>query len=227
MPRDAPMITSVIEWNHFMDRSSHSSKPLAFHPLTPERWADLERLFGQRGACGGCWCMFWRLARTEFQRRKGPGNRRALKALVESGRVPGILAYQGTEPVGWCAVAPRSEYPALSRSRVLKPVDDAPVWSISCLFVDRRWRRRGISVALLEAAVEHVRRRGGTLVEGYPVEPRQNRMPDVFAWTGLSSAFRKAGFSECARRSPTRPIMRRTAGRADRAPRRRGGSPPA
>jgi GNAT superfamily N-acetyltransferase len=182
------------------------------HPLTPERWADLELLFGPRGACGGCWCMVWRLRRADFERGKGDGNRAAMRELVDGGAVPGLLGYVAGAPVGWCAVAPREEYPALARSRVLQPVDAEPVWSISCLFVAKEFRKRGVSVALLRAAVEHVRSRGGTVVEGYPVEPTQDTMPAAFAWTGLASAFLKAGFREVARRSATRPIMRRVIG---------------
>ena len=181
---------------------------LKFHPLTPQRWNDLEKLFGPRGACGGCWCMFWRLSRSEFQKQKGEPNKRALKRLVESGDAPGLLAYADREPVGWCAIAPRDAYPALARSRLLQPVDDQPVWSISCLFVARTFRRKGVSVGLLKAVIDYVRKSGGAIVEGYPQEPRKVEMPDVFAWTGLASAFRQAGFEECLRRSPTRPIMR-------------------
>lgn len=183
-------------------------KTVDFHPLTLERWADFENLFGPRGACGGCWCMLWRLKRADFDRQKGDGNKQAMHALVAAGESPGILAYHDGQPVGWCAVARRADYPTLERSRVLKPIDDQPVWSISCLFVAKGWRNRGVSVALLKAAVEHVRRQGGNVVEGYPVEPRNVRMPDVFAWTGVPAAFRRAGFVEVARASATRPIMR-------------------
>ncbi len=183
---------------------------LVVRPLTPERWADFEQLFGAHGACGGCWCMLWRLRRPDFERQKGRGNQRAMRKIVESGVSPGLLAYLGKKAVGWCAVAPRPEYPALARSRILKPVDDQPVWSVACLFVARPHRRQGVSVALLQAAVTHVRRHGGGIVEGYPQEPKTERMPDVFAWTGLASAFRKAGFEEVSRPTPTRPIMRRT-----------------
>lgn len=183
---------------------------LHIHPLTPDRWADLERLFGERGACGGCWCMWWRLPRSTFQAQKGEGNRRALRSLVRKGDAPGLLAYERDAPVAWCAVQPREAYPLIERSRTLRPVDDAPdVWSVTCFFVARPYRGRGVSVRLLEAAVDWVRGRGGLLVEGYPVEPRTGRMPDAFAWTGLVKTFRRAGFVECARRSPTRPIMRR------------------
>jgi GNAT superfamily N-acetyltransferase len=91
----------------------------------------------------------------------------------------------------------------------LKRIDDQPVWSIVCLFIARPYRRKGVSVELVKAAADYVRKRGGKIVEGYPVEPRKDEMPDAFAWTGLASAFQKAGFVERARRSETRPIMRR------------------
>ena len=198
-----------------LNSSAESSGPdLQFHPLTAERWRDFTALFGRRGACGGCWCMWWRLSQREFEARKGEKNRRAMHRLVKKGSEPGILAYVGRgakrEAIGWCAVAPRSEYPRLDRSRILKPVDDEPVWSVVCLFVAREWRRRGVSTRLLEAACEHVRARGGRIVEGYAVEPKKKGgMPDVFAFHGPAAAYAAAGFTEAARRSPTRPIMRR------------------
>jgi GNAT superfamily N-acetyltransferase len=181
---------------------------IEFEPLTPERWPDLEALFGARGACGGCWCMTWRLKRSEFDRGKGEGNRKGFRAIVASGAEPGVLAYAGGEPVAWCAVAPREVYLALGRSRVLAPVDDRPVWSISCLFVTRRMRRSGVSVPLIRAAVAHAAAHGAEAVEAYPVEPYSTEMPAAFAWTGIASAFREAGFKEVLRRSRTRPIMR-------------------
>ena len=127
---------------------------------------------------------------------------------MDSGKVPGLLAYVGGDPIGWCAVAPRTAYPVLQRSRVLKPVDNEPVWSVACFFIARPYRGRGVSVKLLEAAARYARKRGARIVEGYPIEPRRGKVPDVFAWTGLAPAFRKAGFEEVLRRSPTRPIMR-------------------
>jgi len=177
-------------------------------PATPDRWPDLERLFGERGACGGCWCMAWRLSHAAYERNKGSSNKRAFKKIVTSGDVPGLLAYADDEPVGWCSVAPREVFSFLERSRVLEPVDDKPVWSVSCLFVLRPYRGRGISLRLLKAAIDFARSQGAPAVEGYPNDP-DAKMPDAFAWTGLASAFRKAGFSEVARRSSHRPIMRR------------------
>jgi GNAT superfamily N-acetyltransferase len=181
---------------------------LVFHPLTPDRWDDFETLFGERGACGGCWCMVWRRSRKEFEANKGAGNKAAMKSLVKKEAIPGILAYSKEEPIGWCAIAPRESYLTLERSRVLKAVDDVPVWSISCLFIAKPFRGQGVSVELLKAAVRFAREQGATVVEGYPVEPRKEKIPDVFAWTGVPSAFLQAGFTEHHRGSPTRPIMR-------------------
>ncbi len=110
---------------------------LEFHAATADRWQDVERLFGERGACGGCWCMEWRKTRREFDADKGEKNRASLKALIEYGDSPGLLAYARGEPIGWVAVAPREVYRRLETSRILKPVDDQPVWSVSCFFVRR------------------------------------------------------------------------------------------
>lgn len=183
---------------------------LNYHPLTPDRWPDLEVLFGPKG-CGGCWCMYWLLRRPDFVRGLGEANHHALRALVEDGRVPGTLAYHDEQPVGWVAVGPRELYPTLDRSRILKRVDDQPVWAIVCFFVAKAHRRRGVTVGLIEAAVRWARQQGASVVEGYPVDTRETRAP-VFVYTGLASAFRKAGFVEVARRSPTRPIVRYTIG---------------
>lgn len=182
---------------------------LRVDPATPDRWADLERLFGRRGACGGCWCMHFRLLKPEYERGRGEPNRRALRRLVTAGPPPGVLASDGEMAVGWCAVAPRDEYPRLARSRAMRPPDDRPAWSVVCLFVAKGYRRRGVSVALLRGAAAFAASRGAALVEGYPVEPRRGAMPDVFAWTGTAAAFRAAGFTEVARPLPGRPVMRR------------------
>lgn len=152
--------------------------------------------------------MWWRLSRSEFNKQKGEGNKRALKKIVNSGEIPGILAHSDSEPIGWCAVAPREVFPALERSRVLKRVDDKKVWSVVCFFVAKPFRHKGVTAELLEAAVQYASDQRGRIVEGYPVEPKGRKTADAFAYTGLASAFRKAGFIEVARRSETRPIMR-------------------
>jgi GNAT superfamily N-acetyltransferase len=181
---------------------------LEFCPVTVSNWSDLVALFGERGACGGCWCMAWRLPSAKFHAGKGKKNKHALRKLVTSGEMPGILGYLGKEPVAWCSIAPRQEFAFFSNSRVLKPVDAQDVWSISCLFVKKPFRRKGISVPMLRAAIKFASKKGAQIIEGYPVEPTMIKTPDPFVWTGVPSAFRAAGFKEVVRRSKSRPIMR-------------------
>ncbi len=180
---------------------------LSFKPLKRNLWTDFEELFGPRGACAGCWCMFWKLRGKAFEEASGSETRQMHKSIVDLGVSTGLLAYLHGEVVGWVAVEPRSSYPKLAHSRLLKPVDEQPVWSVTCFFVAKRFRRMGIAVALLKAAVDHVRTQGGRIVEGYPVETTES-MPATFVYTGTASAFQQAGFQEVARRSSTRPIFR-------------------
>ena len=182
---------------------------LTFRPLSDANWSDLETLFGPRGASGGCWCMWWRLRRSEYEKKKGAANKRAFRKIVAAGAPTGVLAYASGKPVAWCAVAPREDYPVLGRSRILQPVDAQPVWSVTCFYVPREFRRSGLTAKLLEAAAKYARKQGAKVVEGYPQDPQSGQMVDTFAWTGFASAFRKAGFKEVARRSAGRPIMRR------------------
>jgi len=181
---------------------------IEFHQLTLVRWPDFEELFGKKGACGGCWCMWWRLTKKEFDSQKGDGNRRAMKRLVDSGRIPGILAYHLSEPIGWCSIAPREDFKRLESSRILKPIDDKPVWSIVCFFIRKQYRRQGVSTQLLQAAIDYVRQKGGRIIEGYAIESRKKAIPDLFAYQGPVRTYLDAGFVEVARRSETRPIMR-------------------
>jgi GNAT superfamily N-acetyltransferase len=152
--------------------------------------------------------MLWRLPPKTYAAGKKAGNRNALRRIVTAGPAPGIIAYTGARPVGWCAVAPRTAYPHLERSRVLRRVDSESVWSVSCLFVHKDYRRQGVATALIRAAAQFAHRQGAAVVEGYPVVPHTDAMPAVFAWTGTLANFIGAGFVEVARRSATRPIMR-------------------
>jgi GNAT superfamily N-acetyltransferase len=180
---------------------------LAVHAATPERWPDVAALFGRNGACGGCWCQFWRQTQAEYRAGKGAPNRRALRRQVLAGEVPGLLAYAGDEPVGWVAVAPRAAYARLARARNLVAVDDAPVWSAPCFFVKRGWRGRGVAGRLLAAAAERARAAGAPFLEGYPVDS-QAELGDAFVYTGAYSTFVRLGFTEVARKARTRPVMR-------------------
>lgn len=179
-----------------------------FYPVTKINWKDFENLFGEKGACAGCWCMYWRMRRKDYDLQRGSGTKKIMKNLVNNGTVPGIIAYDNNKPVGWCSVAPREDFPVLENSRLLKRIDEKPVWSIVCFFIQKEFRKKGLSLELLNAAITFVKMNKGKIIEGYPVEPKSGKTADVFAWTGLASAFRKAGFKELERRSETRPIMR-------------------
>lgn len=165
-----------------------------FHPLTADRWPDLEQLFGKGGAFYGCWCLWWRVKRVEFNAMKAAGRKGGLKKLAESGRPPGIVGYLNGRPVGWCSIGPREEYAALERSTKWKRLDQQPVWSVVCFYVAKGYRRTGATTRLLRAAVEYARQQGATIVEGYPVEPDSPDRSDADLYRGIALAFRAAGF---------------------------------
>ena len=188
------------------------STRITTHPATPARWNDLEAVFAGKGCsvARGCWCMEYRRTgalAVPAGMPRAEANRAALKALVDAGRTPGLIAYRGTEPVGWVSLAPREEFLRLARSPVMKPVDDAPVWSIVCFVVPSAHRGQGVARALLDAAVAWARQHGAKLVEAYPVDKR-GRSADENMWFGAKSMFDAAGFREVARRKPARPIVR-------------------
>lgn len=151
--------------------------------------------------------MFWKLRGKAFDEAAGDAARQMHKSIIDAKVVTGLLAYSDGYPIGWIAVEPRNQYPKLAHSRVLKPVDDKEVWSITCFFVEKKHRRKGVTVEMLKAAIDHVEGRGGKILEGYPVDTRKDE-PAPFIYTGTASAFKQAGFKEVARNSPTRPIFR-------------------
>jgi GNAT superfamily N-acetyltransferase len=175
------------------------------HPVTKERWPDLVELF-DRPIVRTCFCMFYR--KTGTGTGVGLENQRAMKALVDRGTVPGLIGYENGVPVAWVSLGPREDYAKLRRSPVMKPVDDRPVWSIVCFFVDRRARGRGLSERMLRAAVDYARSCGARLVEAYPVDKDERSHPD-FMFFGAKSMYDRAGFREVARRRATRPVVRK------------------
>ena len=186
---------------------------IAVAPLTPDRWADLEAIFGARGCsvARGCWCMAYRLSGSQGPLPAGmtraQSNRAALEALVDAGRPPGLIGYRGKVPVGWVSIGPREEYARLARSPVMKAVDAQPVWSIVCFVVPAEHRGQGVAHALLAGATAFARKRGARLVEAYPVD-RPGRSKDGSMWFGTKSMYDKAGFREVARRKAGRPVVR-------------------
>jgi GNAT superfamily N-acetyltransferase len=183
-------------------------RSITFLPVDKNRWRDFERLFGERGACGGCWCMAWRLKPSTFEKQKGNKNKKTMKKIINSNEIPGILAYYENEPIGWCAFAPREKYIRLDNSRVLAAVDNEKVWSITCFFINKNFRRMGLSTELLKAVIKYCKKKKAKILEAYPQEPYSDNIPAAFVWTGIPSAFEKAGFKVEERRSPRRPIMR-------------------
>jgi GNAT superfamily N-acetyltransferase len=191
-----------------MTSTNGSERKLETQPLIPERWDDFENLFGEHGAYGGCWCMWWRITRREFEQQQGQGNRDSMKAIVDSGEIPGLLFYLEGKAVAWCSVAPREKYAALNRSPVLKRMDEVPVWSLVCLFVGKEYRNQGLIQPLLQGAIDYVRNQGGKVIEAYPTVPKSDRLPPVSSFMGLPSMYAKAGFVEVARPSRSKLIMR-------------------
>jgi GNAT superfamily N-acetyltransferase len=177
---------------------------LTIRPLTPDLWAALEDLFGKRGAANGCWCMYGRIGAV-YRKRPAEKNKADFRAIVKRGPPPGLLAFDGNLAVGWCQLTPREAVPALDRMWRLKRVDDAPVWSLSCIYVRIGYRRRGVTSQLIAAALKAAKRAGAPAVEAYPFDA--DISPSA-SGCGYASTFERAGFKVVARRIPARPIMR-------------------
>lgn len=194
---------------------------LTAKPLRAEDWPHLERLFGKNGACGGCWCMWWRLPRGGklWDQSKGAKNKRVFKKLVTSGEVCGCLAFAGAEPVGWCCVGPRSEFPRLERTKALATDWGELTWSVVCFFIPARWRHYGVAGTLLKEAVKLARDEGAKELEAYPVRPKSEpggEIPAAFAWTGVPQLFERAGFRNVTPPGNSRDIYCKTLGRGAR-----------
>lgn len=167
------------------------------YPADNTRWVDLETLFGKSGAYWGCWCTYWLLSNKDFNNKTGSQKRAVLKNLVvENSLSPGLLAYIDNKPVGWCAISPRTKYTRLVKSRVIKPVDDKPVWSVVCFFIHKDYRNRGVATALLQEAVNYARENGAPAIEGYPIylSSSEEKINTDSAYVGTNSLFEKAGF---------------------------------
>jgi len=175
-------------------------------PLISERWKDLESVVGGSGD-SGCWCMWWRLSDEEFEEQRGQANKMALRRIVDSGKMPGVIAYLSNRPAGWCSIGPRQEFPRLDRSFLFGRIDDEPVWSIVCYYVNRAFRGRGLMEHLTRGAVELAVSKGVCTVEAYPVDLPEGSS-SAGAYTGIAAILRRVGFTDVVRRLPDRPIMR-------------------
>jgi GNAT superfamily N-acetyltransferase len=178
-----------------------AAAPIACRAATNADAAAISRLFGANGACGGCWCMHWRVEKggAAWAACKGEPNRRAFLKLLKQGHVQGTLAFADDKPVGWCNFGPREEFLRLQRSRVLSYEAAPETWSINCFFIAPGWRKRGIATALLSAAMETAFERGARVLEAYPTPQKAGQtLAAAFAWTGTRSLFAKTGFKPSA-----------------------------
>ena len=188
--------------------SAHSESPLPslqFQPVTAERISDLKHFSAEHGKFGYCSCMRWRMSSSQLRNSSKSERAEALNSRVCSGEATGVLAYHDGQPIGWCSVAPRSAYSALERYRALPRIDDEPVWSVVCSFVDRHHRRKGLTLQLLMAAVDYATSEGARIVEGYPVEPDA----PSYTYMGSTDTFRRAGFEDVTPEGQKRTVMRR------------------
>ena len=193
---------------------SRSESGLTIEPLTPARLPDLNALFDEGGDPKACRCAFWRVAGVGWQDWSKAKNQAVLDRAAGRKPAAGLVAYRDGRAVGWVSVGPREDYGRLERSKVLARIDDKPVWSIVCFVVSKTHRGQGIARALLEAAVDHARENGATLVEAYPVDPSRGRVPAASAFMGPLAMFEDSGFEVVERRkwnatAPVRPIVRR------------------
>lgn len=182
---------------------------LKFETLSSKNWHLFEELFGLKGACGNCWCMHFRLSTKEHNEGKlNEGNKNKMKELVFNNVHTGMLAIANGKAIGWCAFAPREEYVKIENSRVHKRIDDSKVWSITCFFIAKEYRKKGLSVELIQACKTFAKQNNISILEAYPAIPTQEKLPDAFAWIGLYNAFVTAGFEIVDQTSKNRPMMR-------------------
>jgi len=190
-------------------KASDFLNQLKFEPLTKKNWLNFVELFGTNGACGNCWCMYYRLTKSDFLEGKtGNGNKTAMKEIVWGNKPAGLLALYEGQAIAWCAFAPREDFIKLENSRVHKRIDNEMVWSIPCFFVHKNFRLNGVSAELLKGAIKYAKENGILILEAYPTIPTTEKLPDSFAWIGLFKSFERAGFEIVDRKSKNRPMVR-------------------
>lgn len=189
---------------------------LTVRSLTSDLWPALEDLFGAHGASNGCWCMYWRIG-ADYRKRDREENKAAFRDIVKRGPPPGLLAFDGDTPVGWCQITPRDDLPWLNKTRLLNRVDELPVWSISCFYIRKGYRRRGVMTSMIDAAINAAKTANAPALEAYPIDTRQPGSTSNI-YTGTAAAFARAGFMKVGGLTPQRPIMRHYLGSSAHQP---------
>ncbi len=178
--------------------------PIDIRPLTPALWPALEDLFEGQWPVGRCWCMYWRIG-NDYRKQSAEANKAAFCDRVTNGPPPGLLAFDGEVAVGWCQLTPREDLPWMDQTWRLKRVDAVPVWALSCFYVRKGYRKRGVTKALIAAALDTARQAGAHALEAYPLDPELS--PSASSM-GFVSTFERMGFKEVVRHVRPRPIMR-------------------
>jgi GNAT superfamily N-acetyltransferase len=191
-----------------MSHQVKSISGLSFHELSSSNWKEFEELMGEKGGCGNCWCMYFRLPYKTFQKNKPDGNKKLMKQLVNKGMPQGLIAFIDKQPAGWIAFAPREDYMKIENSRVFKRIDDKPVWSITCFFVKKEFRHKGLSRHLIKGAVDFARKKKIKILEAYPAIPYAENVPHPFLWVGVLSSFIKNGFKIVQQHNKSRAMVR-------------------
>lgn len=192
-----------------MDKTKQTDlAKLSFQELTSRNWKQYEELMGEKGGCGNCWCMYFRIPTKEFQENKPNGNKKLMKQLVKKNKPVGLIAFLSKQPVGWLALAPREDYMKIENSRVFKRIDDKPVWSISCFFIKKEYRHKGLSGQLIKGVVEFAKKKKIKVLEAYPAIPYAEKVPHPFLWVGVLSSFLKNGFTIVKQNSKSRAMVR-------------------
>jgi GNAT superfamily N-acetyltransferase len=173
---------------------------LTFHEVDQETWPDLEQLFESRGGPKYCWCMVWRATPKELK-GNAQVHKAALKHRVDTTIPIGIVGYLDQEPIAWCSIAPRTTFHGLGG---INGVIEENVWSLTCFFVKRHLRGKGIIRQLIKAAVTHATLKGATIVEAYPVDPGS----PSYRFMGYVESFKSAGFEEVGRAGSRRHVLR-------------------
>jgi GNAT superfamily N-acetyltransferase len=189
-------------------KTKNVTTSLSFQELHTGNWDQFETLMGEKGGCGNCWCMYFRLPYKTFQENKPHGNKKLMKQLVKKGLPQGLIAFIDKQPAGWIALAPREDYMKIENSRVFKRMDDKPVWSITCFFVKKEFRHKGLSQQLIKGAIDFARKKKIKTLEAYPAIPYNEKVPHPFLWVGILSSFIKNGFTIVRQHSKSRAMVR-------------------
>lgn len=166
---------------------------LGIEPLTESRMEDFAAVVNPNHRQKHCWCLSHRLSAQEIRERGGEDRYEAMCSLAREKIAPGVIAYLGDQPVGWCSISPRAQIPKLENSKLIRPVDDLRVWSIICMVVRGGYRRRGVNRQMVLGALEYAKSLGAPAVEAYPVDP-EGRMDLTMAYVGTRKMFEEAGF---------------------------------